>query len=40
MMERWGLRGMLSFEQSNVARKEGDRLEAGTRTLQPSTAAA
>ncbi|TFK41342.1 hypothetical protein BDQ12DRAFT_721025 [Crucibulum laeve] len=27
MMGRWGLEGMRSFEQSNVARKEGSRLE-------------
>lgn len=26
-MDRWGLEGMQSFEQVNVARKEGDRLE-------------
>lgn len=26
MMERWGLDGMRSFEQRNVARKEGARL--------------
>ena len=28
MMGRWGLDGMRSFEQSNVAKKEGARLEA------------
>ncbi|KAI0735434.1 biotin synthase [Earliella scabrosa] len=28
MMGRWGLEGMASFEQANVARKEGARLEA------------
>lgn len=27
MMGRWGLQGMQSFEQVNVARKEGARLE-------------
>lgn len=27
MMGRWGLNGMESFEQANVARKEGSRLE-------------
>jgi biotin synthase len=27
MMSRWGLQGMQSFEQLNVARKEGSRLE-------------
>lgn len=27
MMARWGLDGMRSFEQANVARKEGARLE-------------
>jgi biotin synthase len=26
MMGRWGLHGMESFEQPNVARKEGSRL--------------
>ena len=26
MMARWGLDGMQSFEQANVARKEGSRL--------------
>jgi len=28
MMGRWGLEGMQSFEQVNVARKEASRLEA------------
>ncbi|KAH9947679.1 biotin synthase [Amylocystis lapponica] len=28
MMSRWGLKGMQSFEQSNVARKEGTMLDA------------
>ena len=28
MMGRWGLEGMGSFEQPNVARKEGARLAA------------
>ena len=28
MMDRWGLAGMRSFEQSSVAMKEGSRLEA------------
>ena len=28
MMGRWGLEGMASFEQPNVARKEGARLAA------------
>lgn len=27
MMSRWGLEGMASFDQKNVARKEGARLE-------------
>ena len=27
MMDRWGLAGMRSFEQSSVATKEGSRLE-------------
>jgi biotin synthase len=27
MMNRWGLNGMESFEQANVARKEGSRLD-------------
>ena len=27
MMSRWGLEGMTSFEQTSVARKEGDKLE-------------
>ena len=27
MMSRWGLEGMASFDQANVARKEGARLE-------------
>ena len=37
MMGRWGLEGMGSFEQPNVARKEGARLanQAGVR---PATA--
>ena len=29
MMGRWGLEGMASFEQPNVARKEGARLHLG-----------
>jgi biotin synthase len=28
MMSRWGLEGMQSFEQVNVRRKEGSKLEA------------
>ena len=28
MMSRWGLKGMQSFEQVNVGRKERSRLEA------------
>lgn len=28
-MGRWGLDGMQSFEQVNVARKEGSRLKSG-----------
>lgn len=27
MMDRWGLEGMRSFEQVNVARKEGAQIE-------------
>lgn len=27
MMGRWGLDGMRSFEQANVARKEGSKLD-------------
>lgn len=34
MMSRWGLDGMQSFEQVNVARKEGAALAAGA--VQPS----
>lgn len=30
MMGRWGLEGMASFEQVNVARKEGERLQQET----------
>ena len=30
MMERLGLEGMRSFEQPNVARKEGARLESAS----------
>lgn len=30
MMERWGLEGMRSFEQVNVAKKEGERLAPKT----------
>jgi biotin synthase len=32
MMGRWGLEGMASFEQANVARKEGDKLEKRPRS--------
>lgn len=32
MMSRWGLEGMRSFEQPNVARKEGHRLETDSQT--------
>lgn len=35
MMSRWGLEGMRSFEQSNVAQKEGSRLE--TERLPPAS---
>ncbi len=35
MMGRWGLEGMRSFEQHNVARKEGKRLE-GTPSFRPT----
>lgn len=27
-MDRWGLQGMQSFEQVNVAKKEGSKLES------------
>jgi hypothetical protein len=30
MMSRWGLEGMASFEQKNVAMKEGARLPGST----------
>lgn len=30
MMGRWGLEGMRSFEQTSVARKEGDKLALGS----------
>jgi biotin synthase len=32
MMKRWGLEGMQSFEQINVARKEDARLENRSNT--------
>lgn len=38
-MGRWGLEGMQSFEQANVARKEGSRLET-RRDAQLETGAA
>ncbi|KAI0343940.1 biotin synthase [Trametopsis cervina] len=38
MMARWGLDGMRSFEQTNVARKEGDRLPPTS--AEPTTTAA
>ena len=37
MMGRWGLEGMASFEQPNVARKEGARL-ANQAGVSPATA--
>ena len=41
MMSRWGLEGMASFDQKNVARKEGSRLDPAPTvdaTEQPSAA--
>ncbi|KIY67576.1 biotin synthase [Cylindrobasidium torrendii FP15055 ss-10] len=39
MMERWGLTGMRSFEQVNVARKEGDQLPALEDAQEPAASA-
>ncbi len=36
MMARWGLAGMRSFEQTNVARKEGSRLTASSEPVAES----
>jgi len=37
MMNRWGLDGMQSFQQPDVARKEGDRLKECANTPQFAT---
>jgi biotin synthase len=37
-MGRWGLEGMSSFEQHNVARKEGERLASTTSSSQTADA--
>lgn len=35
MMGRWGLQGMQSFEQVNVAKKEGSKLESALESDSP-----